>query len=149
MASKDDDFDFKWDDDGSFDSELDKFGGDVDEYRPDEVKDAEKDRNPVTSKLKSIAPTIRDAGSAVLAGAGVQIGKSIEKNVPEVYQTYNNATYVLSEAETLRNQVVDKVKPWWNDTKRVLRKLSQQLDGQMPFGLDKIILKLIGEEEQD
>ena len=149
MASKDDDFDFKWDDDGSFDSELDKFGGDVDEYRPDEVKDAEKDRNPVTSKLKSIAPTIRDAGSAVLAGAGVQIGKSIEKNVPEVYQTYNNATYVLSEAETLRNQVVDKVKPWWNDTKRVLRKLSQQLDGQMPFGLDKKILKLIGEEEQD
>ena len=149
MASKDDDFDFKWDDDGSFDSELDKFGGDVDEYRPDEVKDAEKDRNPVTSKLKSIAPTIRDAGSAVLAGAGTQIGKSIEKNVPEVYQTYNNATYVLSEAETLRNQVVDKVKPWWNDTKRVLRKLSQQLDGQMPFGLDKKILKLIGEEEQD
>ena len=149
MANKDDDFDFKWDDDASFDSELDNFGGDVNEYHPDEVKDAKKDRNPVISKLKSIAPTIHDAGSAVLAGAGKQIGKSIEDNVPEVYQTYTNATYVLSEAETLRNQVTDKVKPWWNDTKRTLRRLSQQLEGQMPFGLDKKILKLVGEEERD
>ena len=150
MANKkDDDFDFKWDDDASFDSELDNFGGDVNEYHPDELKDAKKDRNPVINKLKSIAPTIHDAGSAVLAGAGKQIGRSIEDNVPEVYQTYTNATYVLSEAETLRNQVTDKVKPWWNDTKRTLRKLSQQLEGQMPFGLDKKILKLVGEEERD
>ena len=149
MANKDDDFDFKWDDDASFDSELDNFGGDVDEYHSDEVKDATKDRNPVVNKLKSIAPTINDAGSAVLAGAGVGIAKTIEHDMPEVHGVYTGATHAISEAQVLRNEVTDKVKPWWNDTKRVLRKLSQQLSGELPFALDKKILKLIGEEDSD
>ena len=149
MANKDDDFDFKWDDDSSFDSELDNFGGDVGEFPGDEIDDAGSDRNPVTKKLKSITSSISDAGGAVLAGAGVGIGKAVEKHVPEIREAYNTGTYLLSEAQEVRNQARETVMPWWNETKRTLRKLGQQLEGQMPFGLDKKILKLIGEEDQD
>ena len=149
MANKDDDFDFKWDDDASFDSELDNFGGDVDDFSGDDVDDADSDRTPITKKLKSIRTTISDAGDAVLAGAGVGIGKAIDKSVPEIREAYNTGTYVLSEAQEIRNQARESIMPWWNETKRALRRLSQQLEGQMPFGLDKKILKVLGEEEQD
>ena len=54
MSKKKDDFEFNWDDDASFDSELDKFDGDVGEFYGDDVDDAEKNRSPVTKKLKSI-----------------------------------------------------------------------------------------------
>ena len=149
MSKKKDDFEFNWDDDASFDSELDKFDGDVGEFYGDDVDDAEKNRSPVTKKLKSIRSTISDAGGAVLSGAGVGIGKAVEKHVPEIHEAYNTGTYLLSEAEQLRNEARESVMPFWNETKRTLRKLSQQLEGQMPFGLDKKILKLIGEEDRD
>lgn len=149
MSKKKDDFEFNWDDDASFDSELDKFDGDVGEFYGDDVDDAENNRSPVTKKLKSIRSTISDAGGAVLSGAGVGIGKAVEKHVPEIHEAYNTGTYLLSEAEQLRNEARESVMPFWNETKRTLRKLSQQLEGQMPFGLDKKILKLIGEEERD
>lgn len=147
--NKDDEFDFEWDDDSSFDSKLDNFDGDVGEYHADEVKSADKDRNPVAAKLKSITPTISAAGSAVIGGAGKGIGRTIENDMPEVYQAYQQGTHVLSEARIARQEISDKFKPWWNDTKRAVRRLSQQLEGQMPFGLDKKILKLIGEEDRD
>ena len=147
--NKDDEFDFEWDDDSSFDSKLDDFDGNVGEYHADEVKSAEKDRNPVATKLKSITPTISAAGSAVIGGAGKGIGRAIENDMPEVYQAYQQGTHVLSEARIARQEISDKFKPWWNDTKRAVRRLSQQLEGQMPFGLDKKILKLIGEEDRD
>ena len=149
MSKKKDDFEFNWDDDASFDSELDKFDGDVGEFYGDDVDDAENNRSPVTKKLKSIRSTISDAGGAVLSGAGVGIGKAVEKHVPEIHEAYNTGTYLLSEAEQLRNEARESVMPFWNETKRTLRKLSQQLEGQMPFGLDKKILKLIGEEDRD
>ena len=147
--NKDDEFDFEWDDDSSFDSKLDNFDGDVSEYHSDEIKSADKDRNPVASKLKSITPTINDAGSAFIAGAGKGIGRAIEDDMPEVYQAYQQGTHVLSEARIARQEISDKFRPWWNDTKRAVRRLSQQLEGQIPFGLDKKILKLIGEEDRD
>lgn len=147
--NKDDEFDFEWDDDSSFDSKLDDFDGNVGEYHADEVKSADKDRNPVAAKLKSITPTISAAGSAVIGGAGKGIGRAIENDMPEVYQAYQQGTHVLSEARIARQEISDKFKPWWNDTKRAVRRLSQQLEGQMPFGLDKKILKLIGEEDRD
>lgn len=147
--NKDDEFDFEWDDDSSFDSKLDDFDGDVSEYHSDEVKSAEKDRNPVAAKLKSITPTINAAGSAIVAGAGKGIGRAIENDMPEVYQAYQQGTHVLSEARIARQEIADKFRPWWNDTKRAVRRLSQQLEGQMPFGLDKKILKLVGEEDRD
>ena len=149
MSKKNDDFEFNWDDNASFDSELDKFDGDVGEFYGDDVDDAENNRSPVTKKLKSIRSTISDAGGAVLSGAGVGIGKAVEKHVPEIHEAYNTGTYLLSEAEQLRNEARESVMPFWNETKRTLRKLSQQLEGQMPFGLDKKILKLIGEEDRD
>lgn len=147
--NKDDEFDFEWDDDSSFDSKLDNFDGDVSEYHSDEIKSADKDRNPVASKLRSITPTINDAGSAFIAGAGKGIGRAIEDDMPEVYQAYQQGTHVLSEARIARQEISDKFRPWWNDTKRAVRRLSQQLEGQIPFGLDKKILKLIGEEDRD
>ena len=147
--NKDDEFDFEWDDDSSFDSKLDNFDGDVDEYHGDEIKSADKDRNPVAAKLKSITPTINAAGSAFIGGAGKGIGRAIEDDMPEVYQAYQQGTHILSEARIARQEISDKFKPWWNDTKRAVRRLSQQLEGQMPFGLDKKILKLIGEEDRD
>lgn len=147
--NKDDEFDFEWDDDSSFDSKLDDFDGDVGEYHGDEIKGADKDRNPVASKLKSITPTINDAGSAFIAGAGKGIGRAIEDDMPEVYQAYQQGTHILSEARIARQEISDKFRPWWNDTKRAVRRLSQQLEGQIPFGLDKKILKLIGEEDRD
>lgn len=147
--NKDDEFDFEWDDDSSFDSKLDNFDGDVDEYHGDEIKSADKDRNPVAAKLKSITPTINAAGSAFIGGAGKGIGRAIEDDMPEVYQAYQQGTHILSEARIARQEISDKFKPWWNDTKRAVRRLSQQLEGQMPFGLDKKILKLVGEEDRD
>ena len=147
--NKDDEFNFEWDDDSSFDSKLDNFDGDVSEYHSDDIKSAEKDRNPVAEKLKSITPTINAAGSAVIAGAGKGIGRAIEDDMPEVYQAYQQGTHVLSEAHIARQEISDKFRPWWNDTKRAVRRLSQQLEGQMPFGLDKKILKLVGEEDRD
>ena len=147
--NKDDEFNFEWDDDSSFDSKLDNFDGDVSEYHSDDIKSAEKDRNPVAAKLKSITPTINAAGSAVIAGAGKGIGRAIEDDMPEVYQAYQQGTHVLSEAHIARQEISDKFRPWWNDTKRAVRRLSQQLEGQMPFGLDKKILKLVGEEDRD
>ena len=39
MSKKKDDFEFNWDDDASFDSELDKFDGDVGEFYGDDVDD--------------------------------------------------------------------------------------------------------------
>ena len=147
--NKDDEFNFEWDDDSSFDSKLDNFDGDVNEYHSDDIKSAEKDRNPVAAKLKSITPTINAAGSAVIAGAGKGIGRAIEDDMPEVYQAYQQGTHVLSEARIAKQEISDKFRPWWNDTKRAVRRLSQQLEGQMPFGLDKKILKLVGEEDRD
>ena len=147
--NKDDEFDFEWDDDSSFDSKLDNFDGDVGEYHGDEIKSADKDRNPVTTKLKSITPTINDAGSAFISGAGKGIGRAIEDDMPEVYQVYQQGTHILSESRIARQEISDKFRPWWNDTKRAVRRLSQQLEGQMPFGLDKKILKLVGEEDRD
>lgn len=147
--NKDDEFDFEWDDDSSFDSKLDNFDGNVSEYHADKIESADKDRNPVAAKLKSITPTISAAGSAVIGGAGKGIGRAIENDMPEVYQAYQQGTHVLSEARIARQEISDKFKPWWNDTKRAVRRLSQQLEGQMPFGLDKKILKLIGEEDRD
>ena len=147
--NKDDEFDFEWDDDSSFDSKLDDFDGDVGEYHGDKIESADKDRNPVATKLKSITPTINTAGSAFIGGAGKGIGRAIEDDMPEVYQAYRQGTHVLSEARIARQEISDKFRPWWNDTKRAVRRLSQQLEGQMPFGLDKKILKLIGEEDRD
>lgn len=147
--NKDDEFDFEWDDDSSFDSKLDNFDGNVGEYHADKIESADKDRNPVAAKLKSITPTISAAGSAVIGGAGKGIGRAIENDMPEVYQAYQQGTHVLSEARIARQEISDKFKPWWNDTKRAVRRLSQQLEGQIPFGLDKKILKLIGEEDRD
>ena len=147
--NKDDEFDFEWDDDSSFDSKLDNFDGDVGEYHGDEIKSSDKDRNPVTTKLKSITPTINDAGSAFISGAGKGIGRAIEDDMPEVYQAYQQGTHILSESRIAGQEISDKFRPWWNDTKRAVRRLSQQLEGQMPFGLDKKILKLVGEEDRD
>lgn len=147
--NKDDEFDFEWDDDSSFDSKLDNFDGDVGEYHGDEIKSADKDRNPVTTKLKAITPTINDAGSAFISGAGKGIGRAIEDDMPEVYQAYQQGTHILSESRIAKQEISDKFRPWWNDTKRAVRRLSQQLEGQMPFGLDKKILKLVGEEDRD
>ena len=36
--NKDDEFDFEWDDESSFDSSLDNFGGDVDDYTGEEIR---------------------------------------------------------------------------------------------------------------
>lgn len=147
--NKDNEFDFEWDDESSFDSSLDNFDGDVDSYAGEEIKDAKKDRSPVVEKLKSVTPTISTAGRAFTAGAGKGIGKAIENDMPSVYQAYQQGTHILSEARIARQEINDKFKPWWNDTKRAIRRLSQQLEGQMPFGLDKKILKLVGEEDND
>ena len=147
--NKDNEFDFEWDDESSFDSSLDNFGGDVDDYNGEEIKDAKNDRSPVIEKIRSVTPSINAAGRAFTAGAGKGIGKAIENDMPSVYQAYQQGTHILSEARIARQEINDKFKPWWNDTKRAIRRLSQQLEGQMPFGLDKKILKLVGEEDDD
>lgn len=147
--NKDNEFDFEWDDDSSFDSKLDNFDSDVDAYHGDEIKDAKDDRNPVIEKLKSITPTISAVGKSFISGVGDGIGKTIEDDMPSVYQAYTQGTHILSEARIARQEISDKFKPWWNDTKRAIRKLSQQLEGQLPFSLDKKILKLVGEEDRD
>lgn len=147
--NKDNEFDFEWDDESSFDSSLDNFGGDVDDYTGEEIKDAKNDRSPVIEKIRSVTPSINAAGRAFTAGAGKGIGKAIENDMPSVYQAYQQGTHILSEARIARQEINDKFKPWWNDTKRAIRRLSQQLEGQMPFGLDKKILKLVGEEDDD
>ena len=109
--NKDDEFDFEWDDDSSFDSKLDDFNSNIDNYHGDELKDAKKDRNPVIDKLKSVTPTISSAGKSVLAGAGKGIGRAIEEDMPSVYQAYQQGTHVLSEARIARQEISDKFKP--------------------------------------
>lgn len=72
--NKDNEFDFEWDDESSFDSSLDNFGGDVDDYTGEEIKDAKNDRSPVIEKIRSVTPSINAAGRAFTAGAGKGIG---------------------------------------------------------------------------
>ena len=52
MAKKDKDYFDASDDD--FDSMLDKFPGDINDFNPDNIDGADKDRNPIVAKLKSI-----------------------------------------------------------------------------------------------
>lgn len=145
MAKKDKDYFDASDDD--FDSMLDKFPGDINDFNPDNIDGADKDRNPIVAKLKSINSSLMNAGDAFLEGAGVGIGKAVEREFPDVKETHQAITDVLSEISTIRREAADQIVPFWNQTKRTLRRIGTQLEGQLPLGLDKKILKLAGEEE--
>lgn len=140
--------DFDFDDD--FDSDLDGFGGDFDDYDSglEDGEVGEKSRKPVTKALKNVKQSIRKTGRAAVIGAGQGIADKIEKIMPEVGQAYKGAVDVATEANLLRNDIRQKAMPVINETKRTARRLAQQLEGQIPFGIDKKILKLLGEEER-
>ena len=130
-------------DDMDFDSELDDGLDSLDDFTiDDDVSDA-KNRSPIVKKLHDISGAMKDAGNAVLSGAGEGIGKRIDKITPEVSETWQGGSQILSEIDTLRSEAMDKIVPMYNQTMRTAKRYAATLQGKLPFHLDKKIVSLI------
>ena len=146
MAKKDPSKDAKFDTD--MDSMLDRYDSGIGDFFEEDIKGADKDRGPVGRALHSISSNISKAGESIASGAAEGIHREINKSMPELGKTWDTAKEISNEAANIRDAVKEKVGPLWTETKRAMRTLGNKLSGQLPFGLDKKILALAGEEEQ-
>lgn len=145
MAKKDPSKDAKFDTD--MDSMLDRYDSGIGDFFEEDIKGADKDRGPVGRALHSISSNISKAGESIASGAAEGIHREINKSMPELGTTWDTAKEISNEAANIRDAVKEKVGPLWTETKRAMRTLGNKLSGQLPFGLDKKILALAGEEE--
>lgn len=145
MAKKDPSKDAKFDTD--MDSMLDRYDSGIGDFFEEDIKGADKDRGPVGRALHSISSNISKAGESIASGAAEGIHREINKSMPELGKTWDTAKEISNEAANIRDAVKEKVGPLWTETKRAMRTLGNKLSGQLPFGLDKKILALAGEEE--
>ena len=144
MAKKDPSKDAKFDTD--MDSMLDRYDSGIGDFFEEDIKGADKDRGPVGRALHSISSNISKAGESIASGAAEGIHREINKSMPELGKTWDTAKEIGNEAADIRDAVKEKVGPLWTETKRAMRTLGSKLS--LPFGLDKKILALAGEEEQ-
>ena len=143
MAKKDPSKDAKFDTD--MDSMLDRYDSGIGDFFEEDIKGADKDRGPVGRALHSISSNISKAGESIASGAAEGIHREINKSMPELGKTWDTAKEIGNEAADIRDAVKEKVGPLWTETKRAMRTLGSKLS--LPFGLDKKILALAGEEE--
>ena len=143
MAKKDPSKDAKFDTD--MDSMLDRYDSGIGDFFEEDIKGADKDRGPVGKALHSISSNISKAGESIASGAAEGIHREINKSMPELGKTWDTAKEISNEAADIRDAVKEKVGPLWTETKRAMRTLGNKLS--LPFGLDKKILALAGEEE--
>ena len=144
MAKKDPSKDAKFDTD--MDSMLDRYDSGIGDFFEEDIKGADKDRGPVGRALHSISSNISKAGESIASGAAEGIHREVSKSMPELGKTWDTAKEIGNEAADIRDAVKEKVGPLWTETKRAMRTLGSKLS--LPFGLDKKILALAGEEEQ-
>jgi hypothetical protein len=147
MANKDPSKnDVKFDDE--INSDLDNYDSEIADFFEEDIDGADKDRSPVERTLRSIKRNVQQAGSDALEGAGEGIKTALKTTMPKVKETWDAAEEVSSEVDTIKQAVMDKAMPVWNQTKRMLRTMGNKFGSQMPFGIDKAILKIAGEEEE-
>lgn len=131
-------------------SKLDDFDGDVDDYFGEPSGEAGKDggRSPITKNFKTVTSSVKNAGNALVGGAAHGIGEKIDNIMPEVGEAYRATTDILSEYDTLKREATDKIRPSLNATKLAIKRYTTQL-GDLPFALDKKILHLLGDIDEE
>lgn len=122
------------------DSDLASFSIDGDEF------DADEDRKPV-GKLQKFTKELNYVGQSAMAGAAGGIAEKVRKSLPEVGSMASEAMTIMSDAQRLRNDVVQNARPVLNQTKIITRQLTKYAEDVIPTKVYNKLMDALGPEE--
>ena len=121
----DDDFD------DDFFSDLDSWDSSLDAIEPELKDDDGENRKPIDTS-RFITGLLREAGRGAAGGAAAGVAARVKAVMPAASDAMGTVTSVLSEAETLKNDTISRVRPLLNQTKILGKQLFEQTKSFMP-----------------
>lgn len=129
--------------DTDFSSELDQGNSQLDDVDFNiEEMDSDEERKPVT-KAEIVTDSLRVAGKKASAGAVTGITAALDHAIPEVKDVRDSIVDIASQAEMLRSDTANKIRPLLNQSRNVSKQLLRQAEGFLPKSIyTKVMEKL-------
>lgn len=135
--------------DTDFSSELDQGNSQLDDIDFNiEEMDSDEERKPVT-KTEIVTDSLRVAGKKASAGAVTGITAALDHAIPEVKDVRDSIVNIASQAEMLRSDTANKIRPLLNQSRNVSKQLLRQAEGFLPKSIyTKVMEKLTVSDDE-